>query len=171
MQPMGGGAAAAVLLLGFWGVMAALALDRAAQRTVLSHPAVMLFDTLDQYLKQQQMRAREVFDHFDRDKRGWLTPSELAQLVQHFLKHLSEGDLKYFQVSSGSASSGLLIHRIASTTSWASQLPPITHLRATNQSQGMSPGMPLLVGGALPARVPFFLHLRCGAVCVRAGHD
>lgn len=60
--------------------------------------AVMLFDTLDRYLKQQQMRAREVFDHFDQEKRGWLTPSELGKLVTHFLQHLSKGDLHYFQV-------------------------------------------------------------------------
>lgn len=60
--------------------------------------AVALFDTLDRYLKENRMRAREVFDHFDQQRRGWLKPDELGRLIQHFLPHVSKGDLKYFQV-------------------------------------------------------------------------
>lgn len=47
--------------------------------------AVALFETLDAYLKEQRLRCREVFNHFDGGAKGWLAPEELGRLVEHFL--------------------------------------------------------------------------------------
>ncbi|KAG2493237.1 hypothetical protein HYH03_008653 [Edaphochlamys debaryana] len=61
--------------------------------------AQALFETLDAYLKQQRMKAREVFAHFDAAGKGWLAPEELGRLVEHFLPgKVTPGDIKYFQV-------------------------------------------------------------------------
>ena len=58
----------------------------------------LLFARLDDLLKKEQMRFREVFNHFDTDGSGRLDRRELADLVRRLVPEAREPELRYFQV-------------------------------------------------------------------------
>jgi hypothetical protein len=60
--------------------------------------AQQLFGALDTYLKEQQVRFQQLFDHYDRDRSGSLDSRELARLVQEILPAARAADCLYFQV-------------------------------------------------------------------------
>ena len=53
---------------------------------------------LDNYLKSQHSRLKDVFDTFDRDQRGTLDKVEVAALVRALVPDASAGDVQYFRV-------------------------------------------------------------------------
>jgi hypothetical protein len=60
------------------------------------------------------MRPRELFDSFDKRKKGWLTTAELADLIKSMIPDAQAGDLRYFQVSSagGGCMEGCTVMRV-----------------------------------------------------------
>lgn len=57
-----------------------------------------LFGALDEFLKKNRRRLREVFDQVDADGSGCLSAAELADLVVALLPDATEAQLRYFQV-------------------------------------------------------------------------
>ncbi|GLC39247.1 hypothetical protein PLESTB_001651900 [Pleodorina starrii] len=56
-----------------------------------------LFAALDEYLRKNRVKFRDMFEHFDADRSGQLDMGELRQLVATILPGFSEGQLHYFQ--------------------------------------------------------------------------
>eukprot|EP00798_Chlamydomonas_sp_ICE-L_P029768 gene29768-5416_t len=52
---------------------------------------------LDQYLRSERVRFRELFEHFDRDRSGTLDSSELRQMIQQLMPHATDTQLRYFR--------------------------------------------------------------------------
>eukprot|EP00798_Chlamydomonas_sp_ICE-L_P029766 gene29766-5414_t len=60
--------------------------------------ASRFFQRLDQYLKENKVRFRDLFDSFDARRKGFLDVTELESLVTRLMPDVGRGDLKYFQV-------------------------------------------------------------------------
>ncbi|KAK3241898.1 hypothetical protein CYMTET_48379 [Cymbomonas tetramitiformis] len=69
-----------------------------SNKVVLQEPPPDLISALDNYLRSNGMRLKEVFDDFDDDNSGTLDRHELVNLVRKVLPHAHAGELSYFQV-------------------------------------------------------------------------
>ncbi|GAX77102.1 hypothetical protein CEUSTIGMA_g4548.t1 [Chlamydomonas eustigma] len=86
-----------------------------------------LFQRLDEYLKAQRMRLREVFDKYDRNGDGELSMEELSALIREQMPQISRAELLYFQAmmdidGNGRVSYNELIQTAKDTTEAAKKL-------------------------------------------------
>lgn len=63
-----------------------------------SPPPLPTLQALDRYLKEERVRFRELFSHFDTDRSGHLDGRELGRLARKLVPGATEAQVEYFQV-------------------------------------------------------------------------